>query len=303
MNNQYPYPYNNSGYTCANPLNMTLPGSSLTPEQAEKLRKNQDKFEIEVSDVDVLRTKCNHRTNNGMSALFPATQDGYMTCSVCGSTFKIVDLDPNFVKETIDNMNNLIHTTKTLWIDAPSETNQTLWQFQALLPQFNKICEHAINNFAKYENIGFNNGAPQQNSPAYSAYYTMQNFMNNPMAAQQYGYYPQQYPQQQYAAPMQQAPMMGNPVGYGDPNAQPIAMQQGYPNPMQQQNFQPMMQQQAPQNVQPMQQGYPNPMQQQNFQPMMQQQAPAAGVMPQSNTPAPEAAPVEEVQQSKTYQV
>lgn len=279
MNNYYPqntqYGY---GYTAPRPqARNTQP---LTQEQILALRTDGKKFDMKIDQEDLWRSSCTHKEKNGASTLIQ-NPDGSYTCSICQATFNMVDLTPEEVEKRVKDLEDVLQTIKTIYVDAPDKLIEQYMQMIALLAKLKELWNRSIQNFSMYE--GTTVGGVNQMGPGYSGFGALQSMLSNPYGG--FGAYGQQYPQ--YPQPTM-APQYYNNGGYG-----------GYPMPAQQMG-QPMMDP----NANPMAYGAPQQM------PM----APAVGTIPNAPQPqqaAPTQAPVPapaqpqqaEVQQTQVFNV
>lgn len=279
-NGGYGYGYNNGyapnmGFTYTAPRPQALNSQPLTQDMANTLRQDGNEFNMKVDQREIWRAICTHKDpSNGQSTL-TQNEDGTYTCSICGETFNFFEGTKDDIDNAVKVIIDMMQTCKTIYLDAPNAMTEQYYQQIPLLRRFASLWQHAVNNFAKYENYA-NPLVPISGN--YGGFNAINQLLTNP-----YGFGYQPYGQM----PMQQ-PMM----------------QSYYGQPMQQ----PMMQPQMP--MQQSQQMYQN-----NFNGMnpvenpMGFNAPVPGVMP--SAPQPTAAPAPaapatqggEIQQQKVYNV
>lgn len=250
----------------------------LTPEQINQLRSRGGAFKIEVTEEDLLRAACTHKENGHPTLVVegtnPETGNDILHCTICGETFEMVDYNRKEVETATKLIEDLLQTSKTLYLDIPEQLATQYYQMIPLLKMFPELYERAQKNFSMYENaLGYQ---PNNVVAGGNAFQMFNSMLNNPYAATTgYGYgapqAPMGYPQTQ---PMQQ-PMMQPQMGY--------SMQQ----PMQPQMYgQPMA---NPYAGNPFMTGAPQ----------QTPQAPTAGVVP----PAPVADQSADVTQQKQFNV
>ena len=239
MNNGYNnfngYPtggyYGGAVYKEAPKINMT---QGLNPEQLKSLRKTGG-FNLEISEEELWRSFCTHRYDNRFATSMD--EEGYMTCSLCGTKFRPFEGNVNDARELVNKTVDLLETTKMQSLTLSPKIIQEYFQIEPVLKRLPELFAQSQNDYKRalgMDNSGYYYG--QENN----AFMMYQNFIN-PMAGN--GFYD--------PAVMQQQPVYGSQVSM---------MQQAYPQPMMQQGYnQPMMQQ-----------AYPQPMMQQGYQPYQQ---------------------------------
>lgn len=230
------------GYTQRNQIPMT---QTLTADEIRALRNKGADFNLTFTKEDMMRAVCVHRDQNGFT--LNENRDGTCTCSVCGETFRMVNMDEAAVQEAVELVKDIMQAVKTYYIDIPVETAREYFRIIPLLDRLPKFYKIALDRFNRYDN---GNGI-QQNQNMYG--FNMFGALTNPMMMQ-----PQMMGQQ-----MMGQPMMGQ-QGIA-PGMNPFAQQQpvfgGYPQQqgMYQQQDMMMNQQVQPQyqQQQPMQQAAP----------------------------------------------
>lgn len=286
----YPYqnqmptnPYVNNGYNPyapqygvgINQIPKARYTQPLTPEQINQLRSRGGAFKIEVTEDDLLRAACTHKENGHPTLVVegqnPDTHNDILHCTICGETFEMVDYNRPEVEKAVKLIEDLLQTSKTLYLDIPEQLATQYYQMIPLLKMFPELYERAQKNFSMYENaLGYQ---PNNVAAGTNGFAMMNSMLSNPYAAAGYPMYGQQ-PMGYQPQPVQQ-PMMQQPMGYAQPQpamgyGQPMA-----PNPYMANPFMTG----APQQVAP--------------------QAPTAGVVP----PAPAADQSAEVTQQKQFNV
>ena len=230
-NNYYPnQQYNpfganaNFNYSYAAPRPQAKNTQPLTQEEINSLRRNNDSFDMKVSQEDLWRASCTHKEKNGNSALIQ-NPDGSYTCTICHETFNMCDFAKEEVIDTVKKMDDILQTIKTIYLDSPDEFASKFFQMIALINKIPGVWDRAINNFAMYEGT-IDGGVNRINNPGYSGFAAVQSLLTNPYsgfgAQPAYGYAPG-YPQQPayngygYAAPVQNVDPNYNPMAYGMP--------------------------------------------------------------------------------------
>lgn len=173
----------------------------LTPEEQNELANRGGTFNTQLTRQEVLKSMCTHKNANGW--VLVSNNDGSYTCPICQSTFTETSLDQDHVKEVADEFYNIMQMIKTYYVDIPIDTARELFPMMALARRLPEYAQIALTNFGQYERGGLvNNG---NNPYGYAAYQTL--LGGNMGYGQPQGYAP-------YGAgyPMQQAPMVGQPM-------------------------------------------------------------------------------------------
>lgn len=216
----------------------------LTEEQIKKLQQNAD-FKITLTEEEVLRGICNHRTAAGDKDTLvydPAT--GIARCTICGYQWRPVQDNESIdsIQEAVDRIVDILQTIKILYLDLPAEAAKDYFPIIPLLEKLPKLYEFAAKNFSKHEVYNWQYANANMNG------IQMLNNLNNLFAsgmyqyqAQPQGMYQQPFQAQPFAQPAPQpnpaaytAPQFGaapgvNPFGY--PGAQPNPAAAYTPNP------------------------------------------------------------------------
>ena len=270
----------------------------LSQEVINKLRASSN-IDWTVSQEDLWRAQCTHKDHNGMSTL-TMDNEGNCHCNICGADFKFFDGDMATVKSVVDAMDNILQTTKTIFLDIPENFAQAYFQYMPLMKKLPQLWGQATKNFNQYDQpVGMipTNGYTTNNwglvgtltgNPAYGQYMPQPPMMGQQMPMGGMPMQTQMMPQQPMMGqqmPMSQPiGMMGQPV-QNNPFATAPASMPNIPQP------------QAPVMNQQMQQSVPQPnAQPQNVQP---QQAP----QPAPQNPAPAPSNNGEVVQQQTFSV
>ena len=206
---------------------MTQP---LSADIINKLRSSGDNFDIKVSQEDLWRAACTHKENGAPTlvseGINPATGNEILRCTICGESFEMIEANEEEVQNAVTLLNNLLQTSKTMYLDAPKALVEQYYQMIPLLKMFPKLYQRSMKNFSMYENaLGVN---PVNTVAGTNGFQMMGAMLANP-----YGYAYGQ-PQAPAAAPA--------PWGMPQAPAAPAPMQQpmqpwGYPqqpmaNPM-----------------------------------------------------------------------
>ena len=245
------YPYPNYGYTYGFARPQAKNTQPLTPDQINALRRNGNAFDMKVTQEDLWAAACTHKEKNGNSTLVQ-NADGTWTCTICHETFKMCENSREEIEAAVNQLIDMLQTSKTVYLDAPEGLVSQYYQMIPLLRKFPDLWDRAMKNFAMYE--GTATGVNPMGM-GYSGFGALGALMSNPYGGfmptmgqmpVMPGYQPMPgYPQQPAAPaapaypgyPMPGYPMQvpdGNPMAYGapgvpTPTAPAPGMMPGYP--------------------------------------------------------------------------
>ena len=285
FNPNFGYPMNNGGYAYGVARPQPANNQPLTQDIVNTLKQEGSEINMKIDQRDIWRAICTHRDPTSGAMTLTHNADGTSTCSICGATFRLFDGTKADVEEHVNVIKDIFQTIKTLYMDAPVEMTKQYMQQIALLDKLPALFDHAVKNFAKYENV---NSPLNPISNSYGGFNALSTLLTNPYAMQPMGY---------------NQPVMN---GYA-PNGQPMAYQQpmGYNQPMMNGfNPNPQMMQYGQQPMMPMDPNN-NPMGYGATNAPIPGQMPVAQNVQQTTTttnPAP-TAQNNEVQQQKVYNV
>lgn len=203
FNNNWGYNngYNMNGYMYNRPK-MPSPTNPLSKEDMALLMQKAPQFSLAISQVDALKAICTHRDKEGDKLI--RNNDGTVTCTICGTTFRPVNTDADSVKKVFQQAVDCLETIKIMYMDIPDDVTRAYFQMTPFLQKGPQLYEIALDHYNRYSggsNVvagNFNNGMNAFN---------MWSMMMNPGAAMGMGM-PQQMP---YGQP-----------GMAQPGASPI---------------------------------------------------------------------------------
>lgn len=226
---QQPYGMNPMMGAMPQPTNTYRVNNILSADEIDLLQNQGSKFSLGLTNEEMLRAVCNHRSKDGLSdALVYDDVTGVAQCTICGYKFRPIeaDIDYDRIKDDINRVEDILQTTKLMYLDLPAEAAKDYYPIIGLLEKLPQLVEFASKNLAKHDNYRYmydnrNMGtvAMFQNlanmfsatSPVYGAPYQQPQQPN-------YGFYNQPAGFPQAAFPQQ--PQM-NPFGYaGTPQPQ-----------------------------------------------------------------------------------
>lgn len=157
----------------------------LTPEQIKRLQQNSAEFSLAITEDEMLRGICNHRTPDGESdSLVYDQETGLATCTICGYTFKPIDRNISIdeIREATTNIVDILQTIKLLFLDLPANAAQEYFQIIPLIEKIPKFFELAAKSMTRHEANNWQyNG---RNMGAVNMFQNLQNVfatMNQPM--------------------------------------------------------------------------------------------------------------------------
>ena len=218
--------------------------SVLTPEQIKMLRNEGSKFSLGLTQEELLRAICNHRSEDGLSdSLVWDPVTGTAKCTICGYEFRPIEanVDYDSLKEDIRRVEDILQTTKLMYVDLPPEAAKEYYPIIGLLEKLPQLVEFAAKNMAKHDN--YNYMYDQRNMGTAQIFANLSNMFSNMSMQQNYqqpNYYnqPAGFPQGAYPQPQPNAfgynGMAPQPApGYvpGTPNNFAYAPQQAAPAP------------------------------------------------------------------------
>ena len=214
QNNFAPYGMNMMGAQ-QQPTNYRIP-NTLSAEDIKMLQNQGSTFSLGLTDEEVKRAICNHRSADGLSdtlVVDPIT--GIAKCQICGYEFKPLDsnIDYDEIKEDIKRVEDILQTAKLMYIDLPAEAAKEFYPIIAMLEKVPKFIELAAKNMAKHDS--YNYYLNDRNIGAAAVLNNLNNMFSNMAMNYQpqqpmYGMYnqPAGFPQGAYAQPQM------NPFGY-----------------------------------------------------------------------------------------
>ena len=236
-----PYMMGGPQYAPQPQARMTQP---LTVEQIKQLRNQTPAFTMDVSEEDMLRSRCTHKLNGKFETVFNNDAEGTVTCSICGAKFSLLEIPKDSVDEAVRILVDILQSIKTYYVNIPNNVAIEFFQMIPFIEKIPKLYEIALNDFNKYDGAGMGNQSPNMYG------FNMLGAITSPMAYQMGGMPMNNggYPMGMPMGNPNMMPMGGNPFGgYSMPNMQ----QQGQQQAMQQQAMQQQaMQQQGQQSQQ-----------------------------------------------------
>jgi len=249
----------------------------LSDEQIKMLQQNNSCFSLKVDPIETVKCQCTHKHKHSNTFALMPNPDDTVTCSICGATFRLLIDETLDVDEAVRNIEDIIQSIKTIYLDLPNDYAQHIPQVLPWIRKLPQLYKIGYGNFRKYESNNMLGPVNPYNGPTANTYNSIVNGMYNTNIPQSYNMGYNNYQAQMAMDPMMQQQyqqnMMYNQMAQYQQN---VPNNQGYnPNAQQYMNNNymvgnsPFVQQQYQQNV-PNNQGY-NPNAQQGV--FTQQQA------------------------------
>lgn len=164
-----------------NQVMPTKQSSTLSQEDYQKLMRKENQFSLGLTEIEMLRGICNHRTQDGTQDTLVQGPDGKVRCTVCGYEFMPVDSQTSKedIEEATQLMVDFLQTIKLLYIDMPVQTQREYFQIIPLIEKVPQLFELAVKNFSKHENYG-NWGFRGQNMSAMNLFSMLSGALSDP---------------------------------------------------------------------------------------------------------------------------
>lgn len=245
QNNQYGIPQGSGmQYNTFNQFGQMQPRKNLlSNEDINILMKKDNSFSLALSEDDIRRARCTHRSADGMHDTLVENGDGTVTCTICGATFTPVSETTSLesIKDAVNDVKGILETIKLLWIDMNPDAMMEYLPVIKLIDKIPDLFKMSAENWIKHNNYnpwGYNN----QNASIPQMFQMLTGILNGTApypqqpTAPQYGY-GMGMPQPGAPFGMPQQPM-GNPFGYMgtapmgyQPTTDGFATQYGAPQP------------------------------------------------------------------------
>ncbi len=200
----------------------------LTNEEIQKLIQKENQFSLQLTETEVLRAKCNHRTADGLhDTIVEDPITGVSRCSICGYEFRPlqVQTSTDTIQEAVDNILDVLQTIKLIYVSMPAEAAAEFFQIIPLIEKIPKLFEYAVKDYTKHERIdpyAYNN----RNMSTLNLFQMLCGGMQQPYAQ------PMQQPTVDPAAAQAAAPQFAQPQfgGYAQPYGMPYGAPYGMPS-------------------------------------------------------------------------
>ncbi len=218
--------YQYGGYQ---PQQMPKVMNNLTEEEIKMLQQNRSKFNLGLTEREVLQARCNHRSADGTSdTLTFDPETGIATCTICGYQFRPIEPDAGYdtIKDSADRIVDILQTIKIMYTDLPREAANEYFQIIPLIEKIPDLFKFAAKSFAKHEFGAWNYN--QYNMNGVQMFQNLNNLFGQGFAQPQpqpqfNGYAPNPAPAP-FMNPPQQMPG-ANPFGYPGAGAPAYAPQ------------------------------------------------------------------------------
>ena len=126
----------------------------LSEDEIKSLQQNTNMFTLNLTEEEMLRSRCNHRSIDGMSDTLVYDQNtGIARCTICGYEFKPIEPNSTYenIKDSTDNIIDILQTIKLLYTDLPAQAAAEYFPVIGLIEKIPKLFEFATKNFNKHE--------------------------------------------------------------------------------------------------------------------------------------------------------
>lgn len=155
FNNNYSFPQG-SGYQFMGGTQMpTKINNFLSNEEIQKLIQKENQFSLQLTETEVLRGKCNHRSADGLrDTIIEDPITGVSRCTICGYEFRPLDIQtsPEQIQESCDTILDILQTIKLIFVGMPPEAAE-YFQLIPLIEKLPKLFEYAVKDYAKHERV------------------------------------------------------------------------------------------------------------------------------------------------------
>lgn len=155
---------------------------TLNAEEISFLQKKGPQFNFKLTREEYLRAVCTHKHLNTGNIALTTNSNGTRTCSICDTTFSLLDLDRAHVENICLDFHDLFQTIKTLYGPIPTDSGREFYAFAGFINRIPELYELAIEYFRR---LGGNTNSIEENRNIGSL--AMLTAMNNPGAFQQMG--------------------------------------------------------------------------------------------------------------------
>lgn len=144
----------------------------LTPDQKMLLKENgsaRDGFFTPISDVEGAANMCTHKYDNGTFALTEPDSDGFRTCQVCHTKFRVVEPDEitmDEVNELCKRMLDLTESIKLYKGDIDPEVGAMVYQMSSIIRRFPGMWKNASEYIKRVVSPQYNMYNMYQNRPS-----------------------------------------------------------------------------------------------------------------------------------------
>jgi hypothetical protein len=150
-------PYNNGyNYGAVQPPKRS---NVLSAEQIAGLRQKAGGFTLALTKDEVERGQCTHIDENGQPS-YITNPDGTTTCTICGHTWRSVDVTKEEVEKAVQVILDILQTIKIMYVNMPEQAGREFFQIIPMLWKVPQLYQVAADNFRSYEGnlAGYMNG-------------------------------------------------------------------------------------------------------------------------------------------------
>ena len=155
FNNNYSFPQGSGYQFMGGPQMPTKINNFLSNEEIQKLIQKENQFSLQLTETEVLRGKCNHRSADGLrDTIVEDPITGVSRCTICGYEFRPLDIQtsPEQIQESCDTILDILQTIKLIFVGMPIEAAE-FFQLIPLIEKIPKLFEYAVKDYAKHERV------------------------------------------------------------------------------------------------------------------------------------------------------
>lgn len=191
----------------------------------DELRKlGNNGLNLKLTPIEANLSKCTHHMQGTGEITTIQNDDGTVTCSLCGETFRLINIeDSNSVSEIVENMINLIQSIKIVEINPTTDMED----YYQLIPMLKRLPELAKYSVSKMNSMNNAYGTFNTNTP--NSYMMFNNLMTGMPVVGQGAPIMGMAPQYATNGFGYNGPQVINNGAYGYPNQQMIDPNTGMP--------------------------------------------------------------------------
>ena len=153
--NNYTFPQGSGYQFMGGPQMPTKINNFLSNEEIQRLIQKENTFSLQLTETEVLRGKCNHRSADGLNDTIredPIT--GISRCSICGYEFRPLPIQTSVesIQESCDTILDILQTIKLIFVGMPADAAE-FFQIIPLIEKIPKLFEYAVKDYAKHERV------------------------------------------------------------------------------------------------------------------------------------------------------
>lgn len=132
----------------------------LSNDEIARLRKHSSEFSLDITDEELLRAKCNHRSEDGLhDTIVMDEETGIAECAICHHKFKPVqrEVTPEILNESVQNCIDIVQTIKLLFPNIPKPAADEYFKIIPMMEKLPKLFQLSVEECARHQNLYNNN--------------------------------------------------------------------------------------------------------------------------------------------------